>query len=138
MSDDEWTLTAVAARMVRRIKAGGVSMAQIEHSWSNRKRAMMDDMPRDDKGYTPDPKPKTRTNRVVGVGGTVRDAPTLMVVYRCPRCDDDATVVLDAYAGVPSCSGGRWHEAMGTEPPHHVPTFLEPIRLATKVDGQWV
>jgi hypothetical protein len=53
--------------------------------------------------------------RVVGD----RPAPTLDVVFKCG--ERAIVVLLDAYQGPPSCSGGN-----GT----HLPVFMMPLRLA--------
>lgn len=55
--------------------------------------------------------------RVIGK----KEAPRLLVLYRCPKCEVGDT--FDAYDGVPSCSGDPTHGSA------HPKEFMTPIRL---------
>lgn len=55
--------------------------------------------------------------RVIGK----KEAPRLLVLYRCPKCEVGDT--FDAYDGVPSCSGDPTHSNA------HPKEFMTPIRL---------
>jgi hypothetical protein len=71
-------------------------------------------------GYVPNTGAKIKEGSVVGTGHNERKAPRLMVLYACPKCH--RTQTLNAYDGVPSCSGVTTHP--------HGRTFLEGVRLA--------
>ena len=63
------------------------------------------------QSYSPDPSSGTDKLMVP----SKREAPELLVSYRCPRTSCSKTAVLNAYLGVPSCHN------------NHVITFMEPM-----------
>lgn len=81
-------------------------------------------------GYVPNTHSAIPTGAVVGSGWSERKAPSLMVLYACPQCG--RTVTLNAYDGVPSCTGGPLKGGqMLTAKEPHMKVFLEGVRLAT-------
>jgi hypothetical protein len=67
-------------------------------------------------GYAPQPS-SGAGKRVVGKS---REAPELLVSFQCPRSDCSHSEVLDAYKGVPSCTGAK-------KP--HPPVFMDAMFL---------
>lgn len=68
--------------------------------------------------YTPNTAP------VAPVLKPAEPVPTLMVVFRCPRCGGGGT--RDAYRGMPKCEG----DALDGTIPRHPPTRMEAVCLA--------